>query len=87
MIIKNTDGHTVSAFVYNSDDYLQVTALASKALVSSEAWNYNAPSNNHGRYTVLIKRDSGGGSIRAAAIGASIGYTFTWNGWNLHVTY
>jgi hypothetical protein len=85
MRIENTHTNDHSAFVYNWEDTAQMVALASKAIEVGTHWDYTPPDNGSSRYTVLIKRDKGGGSIMAAGAGAKDA-TCVFNGYTLVVS-
>lgn len=85
MRIINNDTETRSWFIYNYEDTAQAVALASGSIDPNGTKDYEPPSNGSGMYTVVIKRDAGGGSIMAVASGAS-GATFTFNGKTLVVS-
>jgi len=85
MRISNQDNQGRSSFVYNYEDSSQAIALASKPMDPGENWDYDPPANGSGRYTVLIKRDVGGGSIMASGSAGS-GGTFVFDGQKLNVS-
>jgi hypothetical protein len=71
MRVANKDGSKRSYFVYNYEDTSQAIGLASGALDPNGNWDWEPPKNGSGFYTVLIKRDPGGGSIMAGGSGNS----------------
>jgi hypothetical protein len=85
MRIENKHDRDHSAFIYNWEDTSQSIALASKAIEASGHWDYTPPENGSGSYTVLVKRDKGGGSIMAAGAGGN-NATCTFNGYSLVVS-
>lgn len=84
MRVKNTDSKERSYFVYNFEDTSQSVGLASGAIKAGGVWDWNPPQNGSGFYTVLMKRDAGGGSVMAGGSGNKEA-TFTFNGHTLGV--
>jgi hypothetical protein len=85
MRIENNDSEPRSWFVYNYEDTMQAIALASGWLDPNGSKDWDAPKNGSGKYTVLIKRDKGGGSIMASGSGTNSD-TYTFDGHTLIVT-
>lgn len=85
MRITNNDNKERSYFVYNYEDTGQGIALASGSIKSHVDWDWTPPDNGSGFYTVLIKRDGGGGSIMAGGSGGK-NATFVFNGYTLVVS-
>jgi hypothetical protein len=70
--------------VYNHEDGVQMIALASGAFESGANKDWDAPKNTSGLYTLIIKRDAGGGAILAAGSGTNAD-TFMFNGLSLEI--
>jgi hypothetical protein len=80
MTIINNDTKKRSWFVYNEKDTAQIIALASGPIdPNGGRKDWDAPKNSNGLYTVLFKRNAGGGSIVGTAIGTNDN-TFTFDG-------
>jgi hypothetical protein len=87
-LISQNDSSTRSFFVYTFEDTAQWIALTSGQIGPNSEWDWEPPPPApyaSGLYTVLIKRDPGGGSIMAANNAYSDdalywdGYQLTWN--------
>lgn len=86
MRIINNDSQKRSWFAYNQDDTAQLIALASGSLdANGGVKDFDAPKNSNGLYTVLIKRNPGGGAIIGTATGKN-SQTFTFDGNTLNVS-
>ncbi|WP_371226032.1 hypothetical protein [Roseovarius sp. 2305UL8-3] len=64
---------------------MQAIALASGWLDANGSKDWEPPENRTGKYTVLIKRDKGGGSVMASGSGTDRS-TYKFDGYTLAVT-